>query len=164
MKRALRIFVVASVLSCAAILSVVAAHSLLASQAGAAAPPPAQQTAPVPALTPYIDAHVHFDGDTQGIVRAALQGITRQNAVKFFFLSPPDTFDTPNRLETDFLMSVVRQHPDKLAILAGGGTLNAMIQQSVKTGDAGPEVQRRFRERAEEIIRMGGIGFGEMTS
>ena len=163
MKRALRIFAVASVLSCAAILSLVLAHSLLAGQAGPAAPPPAQ-TAPVPALTPYIDAHVHFDGDTQGIVQAALQGLTRQNAVKFFFMSPPDTFDTPNRLETDFLMPVVRQHPDKLAILAGGGTLNAMIQQSVKSGDAGPEVQRRFRERAEEIIRMGGIGFGEMTS
>ncbi|HEY4580026.1 MAG TPA: amidohydrolase family protein [Candidatus Acidoferrales bacterium] len=164
MKRALKYFAVVFVLCAGAILSVGAAHSLLADQPGPGMGQSAAQTAPVPALTPYIDTHVHFDGDAQGVVQAALQALSRQNAVKFFFMSPPDTFDTPNRLESDFLLPLVRQHPDKLAILAGGGTLNAMIQQSVKTGDAGPEVQRRFRERAEEIIRMGAVGFGEMTS
>jgi predicted TIM-barrel fold metal-dependent hydrolase len=107
---------------------------------------------------------VHFEGDAQTIGQATLRALSRQNAAKIFFMSPPDTFDTPNRLESDFLMPLVRQHPDKLAILAGGGTLNAMIQQSVKSGEAGPEVQRRFQGRAEEIIRIGGIGFGEMTS
>ena len=113
----------------------------------------------VPALSPYVDTHVHFDGDAQAVVQAALQALGRQNAAKLFFMSPPDTFDTPNRLESDFLLPLVRQHSDKLAILAGGGTLNAMIQQSVKTGDSGAEVQKRFRERAEEILRMGGSRF-----
>ena len=164
MNRALEYFAAAFVLCGAAILSVGAAHSLLADQPTSGLGQSPAQAAPVPALTPYIDTHVHFDGDAQGVVQAALQGLSRQNATKLFFMSPPDTFDTPNRLESDFLLPLLRQHPGKLAILAGGGTLNAMIQQSVKTGDSGPEVQRRFRERAEEIIRMGGIGFGEMTS
>jgi len=164
MKRALKYLAVAFVVCGAASLSVGAAHSLLAVQPGTGMGPSPAQTAPVRARTPYIDTHAHFDGDAQGVVQAALQALSRQNAVKFFFLAPPDTFDTPNRLESDFLLPLVRQHPDKLAILAGGGTLNAMIQQSVKTGDSGPEIQRRFRERAEEIIRMGAIGFGELTA
>ena len=164
MKRALKIFAVLIVFSGAAILGVDAAHSLpvKAARPGTAPSPP--QTAPVAALTPYVDAHVHFDGDAQTVLQAALQALTRQNAAKLFFLSPPDTFDTPNRLESDFLLPLVRQHADKLAILAGGGTLNAMIQESVKTGDAGPNAQQRFRERAEEIIHMGAVGFGEMAT
>ena len=39
-----------------------------------------------------------------------------------------------------------------------------MIMQSVATGDAGPEVQKKFKERAEELLREGVIGFGEMTA
>jgi predicted TIM-barrel fold metal-dependent hydrolase len=163
MSRALEAFAVYLMVCGAAILSVTAARARIAGQSGPAAPPPAQ-AAPVPALTPFIDTHVHFDGDTQTVLQAALQALPRQNAVKFFFMPPPDTFDTPNRQESDVLLPVVRRHPDRLAILAGGGTLNAIIQQAIRSGDTGPEVQGRFRERAEEIIRIGGIGFGEMTS
>jgi predicted TIM-barrel fold metal-dependent hydrolase len=39
-----------------------------------------------------------------------------------------------------------------------------MIMQSVATGDAGPEVQKKFKARAEELLREGVIGFGEMTA
>ena len=122
------------------------------------------QVVGVPALSPYVDTHVHFDGEAQTVVQAALEAVGRQNAAKLFFMPPPDTFDTPNRLESDFLLPLVRKHSDKLAILAGGGTLNAMIQQSVKSGDSGAALQARFRDRAEEILRMGGVGFGELTT
>jgi predicted TIM-barrel fold metal-dependent hydrolase len=164
MKRALKYFAVASVLCGGAILSVGSTRSLRADQPGPGKGESPAQAAPVPALTPYVDTHVHFSGDAQSVVQAALQALSRQNCVKIFFLSPPDTFDTPNRLESDFLFPLVRPHADRLAILAGGGTLNAMIQQAVKSGDSGPEVQQRFRARAEEILRMGAVGFGEMTS
>jgi predicted TIM-barrel fold metal-dependent hydrolase len=155
-RNVLKIVAVLFIFSGAAILGVDAARP------GTSPLPP--QTAPVPALTSYVDAHVHFDGDAQTVVQAALQALGRQNAAKLFFLSPPDSFDTANRLESDFLLPLVRQHADKFAILAGGGTLNAMIQESVKTGDAGPDAQRLFRERAEEIIHMGAVGFGEMAT
>ena len=155
-----------TVLMCcgAVIVAADAVRSVRAGEARAEASSLPAQAAPVAALSPYIDVHVHFDGDAQGVVQAALQSMGRQNAAKIFFMAPPDTFDTQNRLESDFLLPLVRQHADKLAVLAGGGTLNAMIQQSVKTGDSGLEAQRRLRERAEEILRMGGIGFGEMTT
>jgi len=39
-----------------------------------------------------------------------------------------------------------------------------MIQESVRSGDAGPEVQRKFKARAEQILRDGAVGFGELSS
>src|SRR5712671_7831941 len=100
MKPALKILAAGLLLSGAAILSVDAVHSLPAKAAGPGVSPLPPQTAPVAAVTPYVDAHVHFDGDAQTVVQAALQALGRQNAAKLFFLSPPDTFDTPNRLES----------------------------------------------------------------
>lgn len=164
MKRALKGFLIALVLCGAAILAMEPSRSLRAGEVRKDASPAAPQEAPVPALSPYVDVHVHFDGEAQGVVQAALEALGRENAAKLFFMSPPDTFDTPNRLESDFLLPLVRQHPDQLAILAGGGTLNAMIHEAVKMGDSGAAMRARFRERAEEILRMGGIGFGEMTA
>lgn len=38
------------------------------------------------------------------------------------------------------------------------------IIQSVGTGDAGPAVQKQFKERAEELLREGVIGLGEMAA
>jgi hypothetical protein len=49
-------------------------------------------------------------------------------------------------------------------VLGGGETLNSMIQQSVRSGDAGATIQSAFRKRAEELLRMGAAGFGEMAA
>src|SRR6266853_6559367 len=34
----------------------------------------------------------------------------------------------------------------------------------LRSGNAGGEIRRTFRERAEEIVRQGAVGFGEMTA
>ena len=39
-----------------------------------------------------------------------------------------------------------------------------MIQQAASSGDAGPGVQRKFKERAEELLRFGAVGFGELAA
>jgi predicted TIM-barrel fold metal-dependent hydrolase len=120
---------------------------------------------PVPALTPYMDAHVHFDAhDVDGSIRAALAALGRQNAAKFFLLMSPDTFDHPGHYDAEVILAAAKKYPHGLAVVGGGGTLNAMIQQSVATGDAGPEVQRKFKDRADELLREGVAGFGELTA
>lgn len=124
-----------------------------------------QDNTPVPAVSPYIEAHSHFDEhDPEGSVRAALQALSVQNCAKIYFLTLPDTFDHPGRFDAEIILPAAKKHPDKLGVLGGGGTLNAMIQQAVRSGDAGAEVQRKFRERAEELLRLGVAGFGEMTA
>lgn len=146
-----------------------AAVALLGVHGSLAAPPaadkPAGGSAPEQALTPYVEAHTHFDaGDAAGAVRAALAGLTRQNAAMVLFQMPPDTFDHPGHYDAEVMLAEAKQHPGQIGVLGGGGTLNAMIIQAAATGDAGPAVQKKFKDRAEELVREGVIGFGEMTA
>jgi len=124
-----------------------------------------EENPPVRALSPYIEAHSHFDEhDPEGSVRAAIRALLVENCVKIYFLSLPDTFDHPGRFDAEAILPAAKEHPDKLGVLGGGGTLNAMIQEAERTGDEGPEVQRKFRERAEKLLSLGAVGFGEMTA
>jgi predicted TIM-barrel fold metal-dependent hydrolase len=132
----------------------------------------AQQNTPeaaaTPALSPYIDTHAHFDAkivsDPEGEVAAALREMSQENAAKLIFLPSPFLPDDANRFDQDAFMAVLKKHADKLAFQGGGGSLNPMIQESVRSNEAGPEVQRKFKERAEQIIRDGAVGFGEVTA
>jgi predicted TIM-barrel fold metal-dependent hydrolase len=149
----------------AGIIALLGARLLLAGRPQSNAGKPPVGLEPVPALTPYVEEHTHFDYlDPDGTVRSALAALGRQNAAMIFFQMPPDTFDDPGRFDAEVLLPAAKKHPGKLAVLGGGGTLNAMIIQSVRTGDAGPAVQKEFKRRAEELLREGVIGFGEMTA
>ena len=123
------------------------------------------ELAMVRATSPYIEAHTHFDEkNPAAAVEAALQSMQHQTATMIFFLAPPDTFDHPGSFDTDVIIPYLKKYPTKFRYLAGGGTLNAMIQQSVRSKDAGPEVQKQFRAKAEELLRTGAIGLGEVTA
>jgi predicted TIM-barrel fold metal-dependent hydrolase len=149
----------------AGIVVVLVARLLFAGQPQSGARKPPNEVEPVPALTPYVEAHTHFDSmDPGGTVRSALAALDRQHAAMIFFLMPPDTFDHPGRFDAEVLLPSLKKYAGKLAVLGGGGTLNAMIIQSVTTGDAGPAVRKKFQERAEDLLREGVIGFGEMTA
>jgi hypothetical protein len=146
------------------LLRIVASLALLSLLLGAEnrQPPPAE---PVPAISPFVDVHAHLEpSDPEHSVQAALRAMSSQNAAKIIFMPPPFTADDPARYDAEIILAAVKGHADKLAVLGGGGTLNPMIQQSVRTGDAGPEVRRRFQERAEELLRLGAAGFGELTA
>ena len=134
------------------------AHHLLADQ-------PVAALAEIRALSPYIDVHAHLDqSDAKGSLEAALRAMRVGNAEKIIFLPSPFTPDDPARFDAELIREAEKPHGGKFAFLGGGGTLNAMIQQSLRTGDAGPEAQRKFKERAAEIIRLGAVGLGEMTA
>jgi len=141
------------------------AHVSFARQSAANAAKMPQGTEPVPAVTPYVEEHAHFDEkDPAGSVRSAMAALGRENAAMIVFQISPDTFDHPSRYDSEIILAEVKKHPGKLALTGGGGSLNAMIMKSVSTGDAGPDVQKKFKARAEELLREGVIGFGEMTA
>jgi predicted TIM-barrel fold metal-dependent hydrolase len=143
--------------------AVLIAPMLLACHSPSVAARPA--AGPVRALAPFVDAHTHFESaDVDGSVRAAVAALERQNAAMILVQVPPDTFDHPGRFDAEVLLPEVKKHPGKLGVLGGGGTLNAMIIQSAASGDAGPAVHKAFRDRADELLRAGVVGFGEMTA
>lgn len=123
---------------------------------------------PEAAISPYVDTHAHFDAriltDPQGEVEAALQEMVGENAARLIFMPGPFLPEDPNRFDYEAFVAAVKKHPDLLAFQGGGGSLNVMIQESVRANDAGPEVRRKFRERAEQIARDGAVGFGEVTA
>ncbi len=165
MKKLRKKNVTIAILSAAGTIALFAAHILFAGTPQAGASNPATGMEPVPALTPYVEAHTHFDDkDPEGSVRSALAALGRQNAAKIFFLALPETFDRPDASDAEVLLPIVKKYPGKLAVLGGGGSLNPMIMKSVATGDAGPDVQKKFKERAEELVREGVAGFGEMSA
>ena len=118
-----------------------------------------------PASSPYIDAHVHIDQhDPEGAVQLLLRAMDGLNGVKAFIQTEPYGPDNPARWDAEMILPAVRKHPHKLIVLGGGGTLNPMILQAWRTGDSGPKVKREFRRRAEELLREGVSGFGELST
>jgi predicted TIM-barrel fold metal-dependent hydrolase len=140
-------------------------HASLARQATSQAAKGPSAAEPVPALTPFVEEHAHFDEkDPVGAVRSAVAALGRENAAMILFQISPDVFDHPGRYDSEIILGEVKKHPGKLALTGGGGSLNAMIMQSVASGDAGPDAQKKFKARAEELLREGVVGFGEMTA
>ena len=117
-----------------------------------------------PASLPYSDAHTHIDQhDPEGAVTLLLSAMGKLNAVKAYIQTEPYGPDNLARWDIETVLTAVKKHQDKLAVLGGGGTLNPMILEAYRTGNAGPDVQKRFRQRAEEILRQGAAGFGELS-
>jgi hypothetical protein len=145
-----------------ALLLAVASLALFPYRAASQAPQPA---APVPAVSSYIDVHTHIDPrDAAAGVETAVKSMASQNAAKIFLLSEPYPQDDPAKYDADVFLAAAKKYPDKLAVLAGGATLNAMIIEAARTGNTTPELKRQFKEKAEEWLRQGVAGFGELTA
>ncbi len=68
----------------------------------------------------------------------------------------PDDFQTYG--------SIAKTHPDRLGFLAGGGSLNPLIQKAVAAGTVTEAARQEFKAKADEIAASGALGFGEMTA
>ena len=117
-----------------------------------------------PTSAPYIDAHVHIlQTQPEQAVNLLLDAMKRLNGTRAFIQTEPYGPDNPGAWDVTLTIEAIKKYPDKLAALGGGGTLNPMIIEAQATGNAGPEVQKKFRERAEALLKQGIVGFGEMS-
>ena len=120
---------------------------------------------PVAALSPYVDVHTHLDEtNVAGSMQSAIESMPSENLVKIIFMPSPFTLADANRFDVERLAPAAKKYPGKINVLGGGGTLNPMIIEAARAGDAGAEVQKKFRERAEAILAAGAVGFGEMAA
>lgn len=124
-------------------------------------PSASKAAAPAGAASSFIDVHTHPDpADPQRSVQAARSAMPVENAAAIILMPPPFTGESPGRFEADAFLSLAG---GGVVVLGGGGSLNPMIQDSARSGDAGPQVQRAFRQRAEELLQSGAAGFGELA-
>jgi hypothetical protein len=121
--------------------------------------------APVASASPFVDVHTHLDAaDVEHSIQSALQAMADENAARIVFMPPPFTTDDSARYDAGVLLPAVHAHPDKLAVLGGGETLNAMIHESARSGRAGLKTRLRFRRQAAQLLSAGAVGFGEIAA
>ena len=117
------------------------------------------------ALSPFIDVHTHLEKAVAAdSVEAAVQAMRAENSAKYLFLPSPFAQAGGRSFDIELIQSAAKKHTDKVSAMGGGGTLNPMIQEAVHAGKTSPELEKRFRNRAEEIARQGAVGFGEFTA
>lgn len=123
----------------------------------------------------FIDVHNHLAGlygsrlggretDFEGAGRVALDTMKKLGIEKMFIMPPPFTPDQPGLYTYEDLIGTVRKNPDRFAFLGGGGTLNVMIQDSVRLNTTSPRLKSQFEKKAMEILSKGVVGFGELTA
>ena len=121
-----------------------------------------------PLAFPVIDTHTHLSPDKNGNfysgAQTALSMMKKLGIEKSFVMPYPFTpgqhglftIDDPSFIRT------VQRHKGTLFFLGGGGTLNVMIQETVRAGDVSEKLKKHFKEQALKILEKGAIGFGEL--
>lgn len=117
----------------------------------------------------FIDTHAHviFLSNlppfmvVQDPVSEAIETMDNFGIEKSILMPMPFNPNNPQHFDYERLAPIAKSN-SKFAFMGGGGTLNTMIQES---GSAVSDAQREnFRSKAEEILRSGAIGFGEMAA
>ena len=123
----------------------------------------------------YIDCHNHLAGrygarggfiekDYEGAARVALSTMDKHGITKMIIMPPPFAPDHPHIYEYKDLLGVCKRHPDRLAFLGGGGTLNVMIHRTAHDKEISPALKAKFRKSALGIFNKGALGFGEFAA
>jgi predicted TIM-barrel fold metal-dependent hydrolase len=113
-----------------------------------------------------IDAHNHlhwgFHKDSMGAANAAIQKMDELGISKMIIMPPPGAPGHRGVLDMSELMPVVRRFPERFACMGGGGSLNVMIHQT-GSDRISPDLRKKFRAKALELLEEGAIGFGEFS-
>jgi hypothetical protein len=122
----------------------------------------------------YVETHVHLAGvyrnggrlvtDYDAAVDTAVASMNKLWIRRCLLLPPPFSPDMSRKYDYEIFIPILKKHPNRFAFLGGGGTLNPMIHEAVKTGRTTPELRERFLRAAAEILDAGALGFGEMAT
>ena len=122
----------------------------------------------------WIDVHVHPspgrlpNPDSKGTLEAAV-AVMEANRISQMVLMPQPMITERRGGKTlppvpiERWIDEARRYPDRFVFMGGGGSLNAMIHDDSADGHPSEELKQRFAARAEEILAMGAVGFGELA-
>lgn len=122
----------------------------------------------------YIETHVHLQAtykdkgelktDWIGTAEYTIQEMDKLGISKCLIMPPPQGTENTNPYTYKVLLPVIKKYPARFLLVAGGGTLNLMIQQAIEGGKVTEEMKKTFNKTAQEIIDDGAVAFGEMTA
>ena len=122
----------------------------------------------------YIETHMHLQAtyrdhgqlkhDWMGTAEQAIKEMDELGVSKCLIMPPPQGTKGVNPYEYEVLLPVIKKYPDRFALVAGGGSLNLMIQQAIEEGSVSDKMKMKFIKTAQEIVDAGAVAFGEMTA
>lgn len=107
---------------------------------------------------PTIDAYKFSDA-----IEAIIEHMDDNGVKKTLIVPPPFSEDVRNKYDFESVLPAIKNHRDRFDFLAGGGTLSPMIL-SIAPDEVTEDVKQKFRQRCEEILAAGALGFGEVTA
>lgn len=96
-------------------------------------------------------------------VAAALAEMDRYGVAKTLIVPPPFSEDVAGKYDFEQILPAIADHRERFDFLAGGGSLSPMIL-STPPDQVTEEIRQRFRQRCEQILAAGALGFGEVTA
>lgn len=123
----------------------------------------------------WIDVHVHPTGMRTGAseypqaVRSALEAMDESHISHMVLMPQPMvTSRMPNGKAAppapiELWIEEARKYPDRFVVMGGGGSLNGMIHEEGHDGHPSETLKERFADRAEAIMKLGAVGFGELS-
>lgn len=127
---------------------------------------------PKPAVS-WTDVHCHINGLVRGprgpqnqwaeAVAAAVRRMDQGNVAVAVIMPPP--FLPENRASYDVteLLDATAKYPGRFRVMAGGGSLNPLISDAVKSGETTETAKLAFRKTALGLLDKGAAGFGEFA-
>lgn len=120
-----------------------------------------------------IDAHNHVLGefsspggpiiDYDSALENALNKMNKLNIQAMIIMPPPYTINQPFSFNIHYLSKAIKKYPNRFFYLAGGESLNVMIQKATKNQNFNEKLKEKFKKRALYILQSGAIGFGEIA-
>jgi hypothetical protein len=102
--------------------------------------------------------------DWPGVVQNALEKMKGEGVKLSLIMSPPlPSNHTGNSNSVELLKEMARSHPGRFEVMGGGSSLNPMID-GTPAGEVTESVRREFEKTAEDLLKQGAIGFGEMSA
>ncbi len=122
---------------------------------------------------PAIDVHTHIHAhpnssreerqhyDYAAAADAAISEMDKNNVRISIIMPPPGVMEKPD--DEQAVIDQMHRFPDRFAALGGGASLNPMIQATApdKVTD---KIKQQFTSKAENILKHGAAGFGEMAT
>ena len=114
----------------------------------------------------WFDVHMHVVGGLRAefdlAVKHALSEMDSYGIDKAVVFPPP--FPRPGRFDYLDYVPALRRHPGRFGFLAGGGTLNPMIQNYRDPQSLTPAIRQSFTDQANRMLDDGAAGFGEIAA
>jgi len=117
----------------------------------------------------WIDVHVHPNGgrgpinDFPAAVQAAADVMDAHHISHMVLMPQPQVPALHPPAPIERWIEEARKYPDRFVVMGGGGSLNQMIHVEGHDGHASEDLKKRFAARAEAIIELGAVGFGELS-